>query len=243
MRKNTIYMRKNTLTIIMLLTIALPTVLAHAIQTDYVAIKGSGNDSAKQLNDSCFIAEDICDSVFQLMRGKSYKTGGLISRGELRYLRLLHYTADGTVQHGELVCHKDIAADLIDIFKKLYEAHYPIERMKLIDNYDADDTRSMAANNTSCFNYRHIEGSRSLSNHSKGRAIDINPLYNPCVKTHGGRLVVNPPSAVPYVNRHKKSTPYRMIDREDLCCKLFKAHGFRWGGDWRTLKDYQHFEK
>ena len=116
-------MRKNTLIIIAMLTIALHTVLAHAIRTDYVAIKGSGNYSAKQLSDSCFVAEEICDSVFQLMRGKSYKTGGLISRSELRYLRLLHYTADGTVQHGELVCHKDIAADLIDIFKKLYEAH------------------------------------------------------------------------------------------------------------------------
>ena len=33
------------------------------------------------------------------------------------------------------------------------------------------------------------------------------------------------------------------IDKEDLAYKLFISHGFTWGGEWKTLKDFCHFEK
>lgn len=38
----------------------------------------------------------------------------------------------------------------------------------------ANDNKSMSANNTSAFNYRVISGTKKLSNHSYGLAIDIN---------------------------------------------------------------------
>lgn len=193
--------------------------------------------------DRCFAADTIDERTFKLMQGKSYKTGCAIPLADLRYLRLLHYTADGSIKTGEIVCHKDIAEDLLYIFRQLFDARYPIERMVLIDRYEADDIRSMTANNTSCFNYRAVAGSRTLSNHSRGKAIDINPLYNPCVKWRNGKQSVSPPSGKPHSTRGGKQTPYRKIDHEDLCYKLFRSRGFRWGGDWRTLKDYQHFEK
>lgn len=208
------------------------------------AAAASDSIAAEDKLSQSFTAKEISDAVFKRMQGKSYKAGCPIPRSDLRYLRLLHYTADGSICHGELVCHKDIATDLLDIFRQLFIAHYPIERIRLADDYDADDVRSMSANNTSCFNYRRVAGSASLSNHSRGRAIDINPLYNPCVKTRNGRTTVSPPSAHPFADRkHRPGVPYRLIDHSDLCYKLFKEHGFRWGGDWRTLKDYQHFEK
>ncbi|MBR6998888.1 MAG: M15 family metallopeptidase, partial [Prevotella sp.] len=125
---------------------------------------------------------------------------------------------------------------------ELYRHKYPIERMRLIDDYDADDERSMQANNTSCFNFRAIAGSTKLSKHSQGLAIDINPLYNPCVKQRNdGRTVVQPATGRKYANRSKR-WPY-MIVKDDLCYRLFTEHGFKWGGSWRTLKDYQHFER
>ena len=114
--------------------------------------------------------------------------------------------------------------------------------MRLIDEYDADDERSMQANNTSCFNFRAIAGSTKLSKHSQGLAIDINPLYNPCVKQRkDGRTVVQPATGRKYANRNKR-WPY-MIVKDDLCYRLFIEHGFKWGGSWRTTKDYQHFER
>ena len=200
-------------------------------------------NSAKSFGlEQCFTAEKISDRVFQRMRGKSYPQGCSIPRASLRYVKVLHYTPHGDIQLGELVCHQNISADIVSIFKQLFEARYPIERMTLIDDYDADDERSMTANNTSCFNYRVVAGSKKLSKHSQGRAIDINPLYNPCVRLHtNGTRAVTPKAGKEYANRNKR-TPYG-INRNDLCYRLFTAHGFIWGGNWRTVKDYQHFEK
>lgn len=189
-----------------------------------------------------FSIEPVSNTVFKRMQGKSYKADCTIPLTDLRYLRVLHYTAEGTVKQGEIVCHRDIAPDLIDIFRKLFDAHYPIEHIQLIDNFNADDEQSMLHNNTSCFNFRHIAGSQKLSYHSQGKAIDLNPLYNPCVKRKkDGTTSVSPKAGRPYANR-SKTFKYK-IDRNDLAYKLFIEHGFTWGGAWKSLKDYQHFEK
>ena len=142
---------------------------------------------------------------------------------------------------GELICHKDIADDLLAIFQELYKAAYPIERMVLIDEYDADDEASMRANNTSAFNFRYASGMKRLSSHSTGMAIDINPLYNPLVRYREGQTRVFPTTAAAYMDR-TKYFPYK-IEKGDLCYRLFKKYGFSWGGDWKSSKDYQHFEK
>lgn len=192
--------------------------------------------------DSCFVAERLSDQVFARMRGKSYKADCTVPRGRLRYVKVLHHDGKGNIRLGELVCHETLARDLVDIFRKLYEARYPIERMLLVDRYDADDDSSMRHNNTSCFNFRRVSGSVRLSSHSLGCAVDINPLYNPCVRrrTRGGTLV-QPAEGKPYADRTAEF-PYK-IQRDDLCHRLFLSHGFTWGGGWTHVKDYQHFEK
>ena len=194
--------------------------------------------------DAFFTIEAIGDSIFATMKGRSMPHGCTVGCDELRYLRVLHRNKDGRPQVGELVCNKAIAADLVYIFRRLYEAGYPIERMLLIDRYNADDEQSMTANNTSCFCYRTVEGSQRISAHGQGLAIDINPLYNPCVRQRQGRQVVQPAAGKRFANRSLSSTenPY-MITSASLVCRLFKQRGFTWGGDWRSLKDYQHFEK
>jgi hypothetical protein len=192
--------------------------------------------------DRCFTVEPISDAVFQRIYGRSFKKGCTVARAQLRYLKVLHYNLNGEILLGEMVCHKDISADLIDIFRRLFNARYPIERMVLIDEYNADDETSMRANNTSCFNFRTVAGSKRLSKHSLGKAVDINPFYNPYVKTHSnGTTSVRPKGAERYANR-TKDFDYK-ITPNDLCYKEFIRHGFTWGGNWRTMKDYQHFEK
>lgn len=118
-------------------------------------------------------------------------------RSELRYLRGLHRNLAGETLLGELVCNEAISGDLLEIFRALYDAAYPIERMVLIDEYDAQDGPSIRANNSSAFNFRFIAGTGVLSNHSRGMAVDINPLYTPYVKTNGGRTVVAPRGSCP----------------------------------------------
>lgn len=157
-------------------------------------------------------------------------------------LHVRHIDGKGQTQVGVIICNKQISKDLEEIFAELYKARYPIERIRPISEYGDDDEQSMRANNTSCYCYRVVEGSTVLSNHARGLAIDINPLYNPCVRRKkDGTILIQPATGKPYVNRTKKFK-YR-ITKDDLCYRLFIQHGFKWGGNWHTVKDYQHFEK
>ena len=166
----------------------------------------------------------------------------MVARSDLRHVRVLHVDAQGKVHGGELVCNKAIAQDLVEIFRQLYQARYPIEKIRLIDDYDADDEQSMSDNNTSSFCYRTVSGTKKLSKHALGMAVDINTRYNPWVRTGtDGRQLVSPSNGLPYADR-RKQYPYKIV-KGDLLYRLFIQHGFRWGGNWRTMKDYQHFEK
>jgi hypothetical protein len=199
--------------------------------------------SVSNANVQTFSIDTISDAVFQRMRGKSYPKDCKIPRSELRYLRLSYVDAQGHEHIGEMVCNRLIANSVRSIFQELYRQRYPIGRMQLIDDYDGDDERSMRANNTSCFNYRTVAGSTKLSKHSMGMAIDINPLYNPYVKVRkDGTLYVQPAQAAPYADRKAGQHWTYKLEKGDLCHRLFLKHGFQWGGSWRSVKDYQHFE-
>ena len=194
----------------------------------------------------------IPDDIFEKMRGKTYKENCPIPREDLRYLRVLHKDIDGRTLEGELVCHKMIAETLLVIFEELYRQGYPIEKIRLIDEYDAVDEPSMADNNSSAFNFRTISHTDIISKHGLGIAVDINPLYNPYIFTvgpsggsvsgfsGGSDLIIEPANGAPYADREKVFA-YKIEDG-DLCLRLFKEHGFEWGGDWTHAKDYQHFE-
>ena len=187
---------------------------------------------------SAFSADTIPEAVKLRMTGRSYpEEDAGISLSDLRYLKLLYYDFGGRVRRGEMVCNKAIADDLLYIFKELYKAKYPIASIRLIDDFDGDDQRSMEANNTSCFNYRTKTSGTSLSAHARGMAVDVNPLQNPYVKGE----IVEPEAAREYADR-TVDFPHKITD-DDLCCKLFRSRGFQWGGAWNSVKDYQHFEK
>jgi len=183
----------------------------------------------------------VPDEVFKRMEGKSFPKDCQIKREDLSYIKIKHYGFDGEVHVGELVVNKKIANAAAGVFTDLFNAKYQIEKMRLIDEYDADDEASMKDNNTSAFCYRKIAGSEKLSMHAQGLAIDINPLYNPCVSYKSGKISkVEPKEGEAYVERDQSDK--RRIKTGDLICELFKRRGFTWGGDWKTLKDYQHFE-
>lgn len=196
---------------------------------------------ASEGTDAFFCVGPVPDAVFETMKGKSFRADCVTPRDSLRYVTCLHRDAAGRAIVGEMVVGRRIAEKVVTIFKELFEAAYPIERMRLVDYWDADDERSMTANNSSSFNFRFISHTTTVSKHGLGLAVDINPLYNPYVKTlSDGTRVVEPACAVPYTDR-TLVTPYT-IREDDLCVRLFKKHGFEWGGDWISCKDYQHFE-
>lgn len=188
-----------------------------------------------------FYSTDLSEEVLHRIQGVSYQENDKISVAELRYLRVLYYGFDGKTHIGELIVNQMIETDILQIMKELYENQYPIEKMVLIDEYGAEDEASMEDNNSSAFNYREILGSSKLSKHSLGLAIDINPKYNPCVRKNNGKVTVEPSNAMEYTDRTREFE--HKITEKDLCCQLFTAYGFQWGGSWKSLKDYQHFEK
>lgn len=190
---------------------------------------------------SDFYISKIPDDIFEKMQGKSYKADCTVPRDELRYVHVLHMGFDGQTKEGELVVNKAITDDVLAIFEELYQADYPIEKVELVDAYNADDEESMSHNNSSAFNFRFISHTTKISKHGLGMAVDINTLYNPYVKTVDGKLSIEPANATAYVDR-SKDFPYK-IDHDDLCYKLFTKYGFTWGGDWTLSKDYQHFER
>lgn len=188
-----------------------------------------------------FYISEIPDDIFAKMQGKSYKEDCTVPREDLRYVHVRHMGFDGEAKDGELVVNKAISDDVLAIFEELYKVDYPIEKVRLVDEYDADDEASMSDNNSSAFNFRFISHTTRISRHGLGMAVDINTRYNPYVKTVDGKLSIEPANGADYVDR-SKDFPHK-IDHEDLCYKLFKEHGFTWGGDWTHSKDYQHFER
>lgn len=206
-----------------------------------------------------FFYQSLNEALIQRITGISYPTADAsisavniideeetpaVAYEDLRYVRVLYNDFSSKVQEGELICNQAIAQDLVEIFYELYQSGYQIEKIRLIDEYNGDDTLSMTDNNTSCFNYRVVDGTDSLSKHAYGLAIDINPFYNPYVvygKNADGSTYISPPGSEIYADR-SKDFAYK-IDENDLCYKLFKEHGFAWGGNWNSCKDYQHFQK
>ncbi|MBS7009765.1 M15 family metallopeptidase [Anaerostipes sp.] len=182
-------------------------------------------------------------AVKEKATGISYRPNPYISFQDLRYVKVKYYGYDGKIKNGQLLVHKSIAKDIVEIFQELFTMQYPIESIQLIDDFGADDTKSMEANNTSAFNYRIVAGTSHLSKHAYGKAIDINPRVNPFVK----RDSITPENGKIYAQRDVKKCrgkyKYNMIHRNDRVYRLFRKHGFQWGGDWITYKDYQHFEK
>ena len=189
---------------------------------------------------------EISDDLFERMKaGNTYKEDCIVPREDLRYLLVLHKDKEGNTHQGEMVVHKLIADDVLEICAELYDAGYPIERMVLPDNYMADDETMMRDNNSSSFNFRFISHTTKVSKHGLGMAVDINTLYNPyhkfVTKEDGTQEeIIEPATGKDYLDR-EKDFDYK-IEEGDLCYTLFMEKGFEWGGDWTDRKDFQHFE-
>lgn len=191
---------------------------------------------------ACFYYEEIIPEIYSRMEYKSYTEESAISLDDLRYVRILHYGFDGEIYIGELIVNRLIAKDIVDIFKELFDAQYPIERMVLVDEYNAESNKSRADNNTFGFNYQSEEDNiLNPSKHSLGLAIDINPLYNPYVDFNDKERVILPKEGENYTNREAECEYY--ILKDDICYQAFISRGFTWGGDEEGAKSYQHFEK
>lgn len=217
--------------------------ISDSVSTDTKEPAEEGNEQADEKEENmeeAFYITEITDEIFDRIYGKSFKEDCTLPREDLRYLHVLHKDINGIEHEGEMITNYHIAEDLLDIMKELYENDYPIEKIRLVDEYGADDELSMEDNNSSSFNFRFVPRTKKISKHGLGLAVDINTLYNPYITKSDSGLRIEPVNAGEYADRDKEFD-YK-IEKGDLCYELFISHGFEWGGEWKNSKDYQHFE-
>jgi hypothetical protein len=185
-----------------------------------------------------FKSEPVPAPLLEKIRHTTWHPGCPVAPEDLRQVTLTYLDFDGHRRTGTLIVNKDLADETLHIFRRLLDHGFMIERMTPIENYGGDDDASMAANNTSAFNCRDATGKPGVfSNHSWGRAIDINPLTNPYVK--GDKVL--PPGGRKYLDRSKAFRG--SILANSFIVKEFEKAGWTWGGSWPDRQDYQHFEK
>lgn len=147
-----------------------------------------------------------------------------------------YYSFDGKIHKGQLICHRLVQEELKAVFKDLLRLKFPIQSVIPISEFDFDDQKSMRANNTTCFDFRVKVMGNGWSKHAQGLALDINPMQNP---------YIHPRKIEPFPNQSEMTTG--RIRKEDEMGKkvidIFKNYGWKWGGNWRSSKDYMHFEK
>ena len=197
------------------------------------------SEKTESIKEEIFTSTKIPESVLKKMIGNSIpeKSKDKVNIDNLSYLKITYWGFDEKTHVGEMIVNEKVAQEVLAIFKEAYEKKYPIEKMKLIDEYEANDEKSMRDNNTSSFCYRVVANTNTLSKHSQGMAIDVNPLYNPYIVGN----YISPTTANKYVDRslNKKG----MIKKGDDLYNAFIKRGWTWGGNWSSKKDYQHFEK
>jgi len=158
-----------------------------------------------------------------------------VTLDELSYLTMTHYGFDGEFHMGEMIVNSSVADDVVDVFRRLHEARFPIEQMRVIDEFELDLPPTGDWNDTTSFVCRPTVNSERWSQHAFGLAIDVNPFHNPYLKEG----LVIPELASAYLDRDDVRPG--MVARDDVVFAAFSDIGWTWGGDWNTLKDWMHF--
>jgi peptidoglycan L-alanyl-D-glutamate endopeptidase CwlK len=151
----------------------------------------------------------------------------------LSLVDVLYYSFDGKRHQGQLVVKSELEDDVYEIFALIEHLKFPVGKVIPVVAYSWDDHASMAANNSSSFNFRLIEGTTKLSMHSLGKAVDINPVQNPVIYPNG---VI--PEGAKYLPQNKGT-----FTADNAIVREYIKRGWHWGGNFDQPKDYHHFEK
>jgi peptidoglycan L-alanyl-D-glutamate endopeptidase CwlK len=152
----------------------------------------------------------------------------------LRLIDVRYFGFDGRRRRGQLVVHRELAEELQGLFLLMEQWRFPVAGAVPIVSFGWSDEASMAADNSSAFNYRPVSGTDRLSRHALGRAVDINPRENPAIYPDNR---IAPAGAV-----WRPEQP-GTFTKDHPMVRAFQEKGWRWGGEFTHLLDYHHFEK
>jgi len=242
-------MRIRFAAILLLVPVLAACALAREVYDDYVAyIYEEAEEMIEEMTDipqeepqeppqPIFTGEPLPDHIIDFISGVSFGEDTPFDHSFLTYLTISHVGFDGESHVGHMIVAAEIGDEVLDIFRDIYEAHFPIYQMRLIDYFNADDALSLEANNSSAFNFRYIAGTTIISRHGFGLAIDINPIQNPYIRGDN----IKPAAGAAYLDRDDIRPG--MIIKGDPVYTAFISRGWIWGGDWTVPRDYHHFER
>jgi len=194
-------------------------------------------DQLPELPGRAFASRVVSPPPADVIARSTWRTGCPVGVDDLAWIRLTFRGFDDQRHTGELLANASVADDLVSVFRRLYAARFPIEEMTISTRADQDAPPTGDGNATEVFNCRPTTGGTSYSQHAYGLAIDVDSFQNPYVK---GDLVL-PELASSYLDRDDVRPG--MIEPGDEVVRAFAAIGWEWGGDWQSLKDYQHFSQ
>ncbi len=155
---------------------------------------------------------------------------------QMTLLDVEYWGFDSLLHRGQIVVNKAVAEDVAEVFEYIKQVKYPVFKVVPVQ-FDllGGDTSMDEMNYSSSFFYRKmVGGSKSLSRHALGLAVDINPHENPYFNSRG--------DTIPKGKHYDPLSP-KALTRESLVVKKFLSFGWTWGGNWSNPKDYMHFEK
>lgn len=158
---------------------------------------------------------------------------------DLRLVTVSYWTFGGRVRQGPLIINESVAEDVLRVFKRLFDARFPIQKIALAAKWRPPRPSDWygTANVSASYSCRPVTGQTAgFSQHSYGWAIDINPTQNPYISGEGQVLRA---VDLPYVDRSQHLPG--MIHPNDVVLRSFTTIGWGWGGGWHSLKDYMHF--
>lgn len=171
----------------------------------------------------------------EVLTRSTWQEGCPVAVADLAYVVMTFWGFDDQAHTGEMIVNAPQADNIVAVFEKLYEARFPIEEMRVVSPADLEAKPTGDGNNTASFVCRAVTGGSRFSEHAYGLAIDLNPFHNPYRR---GDLIL-PELAVDYLDR--STAKPGVVVAGDVAVEAFAAIGWSWGGDWRSLKDYQHF--
>jgi hypothetical protein len=234
-------------------TIAPPVTIAGGVERRVLATDGSGSvlvqatpfalrkrslptiDRLDPPPDDGVFRSSVWPLAGEPLERSTWQEGCPVDPADLAYATVSFHGFDDRPHTGELIVHADHAVGIVGIFQMLFDAGFPIEEMRIVEPSDLVAPSDGDTNNTASFVCRPITGGSGFSEHAYGLAIDLNPFQNPYVR---GTNVI-PSLARSFADR----TWIRpgMIEPGGIAVSAFAGMGWRWGGGWSSLKDYQHF--
>jgi hypothetical protein len=167
----------------------------------------------------------------------TWQPGCPVGRADLAWIRMTYWGFDAARHSGEMLVNGAVAGDVVKVFRALYRARFPIEAMAIATPADLDALPTGDGNVTGSFACRPVRGGTTYSQHAYGLAIDVDPFQNPY---HRGDVVL-PELASAYLDRDWLRPG--MITPTGPVVAAFASIGWGWGGNYSSLKDYQHFSQ